>query len=124
MKAFNMLSSWMGHKQQSHMVDTHFAAYMTEQGKSYLTVEEFIFRQALFQDVDNELKRINADETITHEVEHNFMSDWTKEEKKKLLGYKNIHEYMLGEKYEELPTDNIADAVDWRTKGAVTPIKN
>jgi cathepsin L len=70
--------------------DFEFVNYMAKFGKSYETLEEFQMRAALFQKWDQEIKQINANEyTSTHG--HNHLSDWTAEEKTRLLGLKNMH---------------------------------
>jgi len=53
---------------------------------------------------------------------HNFLSTWTQDEASRLLGYKQPKEHVRNE--VELATNDNADSVDWRTKGAVTPVKN
>jgi len=50
------------------------------------------------------------------------MSDWTQEEYKKLLGYKS--EMKQANEVMQLDTSNLADSVNWVTKGAVTDVKN
>jgi C1A family cysteine protease len=51
----------------------------------------------------------------------NEFSDWTEAEYKKLLGYKYIPR---NSEAPLLDTSNLADEVNWVTKGAVTPVKN
>jgi len=53
-------------------------------------------------------------------VEHNMFSDWTAEEYQKLLGYKPVDKEIDA----PLLTGPVAGDVDWRTKGAVTKVKN
>merc|ERR1719263_567514 len=67
----------------------------------------------------------NAKGTETHSLGINHMMEWTEEEYRKLLGYKP--EIRLVAKNSEpkiLDTSNLADDVNWVTKGAVTGVKN
>jgi C1A family cysteine protease len=94
--------------------------HVADFGLSFGTIEEFNFRQGVWEKLDEELKRINA----THEnftVGHNFMSTWTDAEKKRLNGFKQslVHPFVT-EAYEAPATDE----VNWVTSGAVTPVKN
>ena len=55
----------------------------------------------------------------------NQFSDWTFEEYSKLLGYRSQKMPQLLEMEPEfLATHDLAESVDWTTKGAVTPVKN
>merc|ERR1712238_156344 len=64
----------------------------------------------------------NAQNEHQSTVGHNQFSDWTDAEYKKLLGFKSQKGLLRDE--VELDTSNLADSVDWVTKGAVTPVKN
>jgi len=102
--------------------DYRFMAHIVEYGKSYGTKEEFEFRKALFIQNAEEVDAINADPSMTHTATVNFMSTWSAEEKKALLGYKNSQN--LTRNPVQLDDTKLADSLNWVTKGAVTPVKN
>ena len=97
-------------------------AHIVEHGISYGTREEYHFRYAQFRKSLDEVNRINADPSMTHQVGINYLSTWTAEEKSRLLGYRA--DPMRPKNYSNLDDTNLADSVDWRTKGAVNAIKN
>mgnify|MGYP000358974664 FL=1 len=99
--------------------DYKFMEFVTNYGKSYGTVAEFMFRKEQFVTRHNEIEAFNADTNNTHTVGHNVFSDKTYSEMKKLNGY--MHREATN--VVELP-EVTAATVDWRTKGAVTPVKN
>ena len=104
-------------------VEQAFVQHIADHGLSYGTVEEYNFRLGLFNAVDAEINEINANPENTFTVGHNFLSTMTKDEKKRLLGYRgpqNVSE----ESIVVLSEEGLADSVDWRTKGAVNPVKN
>merc|ERR1712086_95493 len=90
-------------------------------GKSYGTTAEFAFRAAQFKDTLAKIEECNAIET-TQTCGVNFLSDYTPEEMKRVNGYKA--ELKTEFNYTELDTSNLADEINWVTKGAVTPVKN
>jgi len=100
--------------------DYKFMAYVSEYGKSYGTVAEFMFRKEQFTTRHNEIQAFNADSNNTHTVGHNQFSDATYAEMKKLNGY--IHQE-TAKNVVVLEETNDA-TVDWRNKNAVTPVKN
>jgi len=74
---------------------------------------------------DNENKEINSNLEHTFTVGHNQFSTWTDEEYKQLLGYRAPTNGTEAEvEYTVLDTVGIPDSIDWRTKGAVNPVKN
>jgi C1A family cysteine protease len=119
------LTGFAMHKHQpgTHILtdmDYKFMEYVSTHGKSYGTMAEFMFRKEQFAARHNEIEAFNADANNTHTVGHNIFSDKTYAEMKKLNGYtgsatqKNV-----------VTLEETNDAtVDWRSKNAVTPVKN
>jgi hypothetical protein len=68
--------------------NTDFLEHIAEYGISFGTQEEYMFRQEIYNQKTEEYAKINADPANTFTVGHNFMSTWTHDEYKKLLGYK------------------------------------
>ena len=103
--------------------EQQFFQFIAEHGKTYGTRAEYHFRLNQFSQNLKEIEAFNAEPNQTSTVGVNFLTDMTKEELKQRLGYKNL----AGPEdiqQVELPTDNIADSIDWVAKGAVTPIKD
>ena len=107
----------------SSAVEQSFVQHIADHGLSYGTVEEYNFRLGLFNAIDAEINEINANPENTFTVGHNFLSTMTKDEKKRLLGYR-APENITEESIVVLSEEGLADSVDWRTKGAVNPVKN
>ena len=120
------ITSKCGKESITHELEAAFAEHLTEYGISFGTVEEFYYRLQQYAHKDAEYKRINADTNNTFTVGHNHMSSWTHEEYQKILGYKGKsgEDLEMRDDYVELETELLADSVDWRTKGAVNPVKN
>ena len=104
--------------------ETHaaFIEHIASYGLSYGTEEEYTYRLGLFAKKDAEIKEINESQN-SFTVGHNQFSTWSAFEYKKLLGFKMPANVELDEP-TILPTENLTDSVDWRTKGAVNPVKN
>lgn len=101
--------------------DHEFIKYVAEYGKSYGTKAEFAFRAAEFKKKLAEISAHNA-ENGTSTVGVNQFTDMTPSEFKRLLGYKAHLKTSFRPKV--LATEELADSIDWRSKGAVTPVKN
>jgi len=99
-------------------IDYKFMAYVSEWGKSYGTVAEFEFRKSIFAAKHAEIEEFNAGNN-TSTMGHNNFSDFTADEMKKRLGYKHREPTRV-----EILPEATAATVDWRTKGAVTPVKD
>jgi len=100
--------------------DYKFMEFVTEYGKSYGTVAEFKFRSEQFKARHAEIEAFNADSNNTHVVGHNEFSDFTQAEMKARNGYKHQEQQNVVTLDESVN----AASVDWRSKGAVTPVKN
>lgn len=103
-----------------HELKEKFAAHMAAEGLSYGTKEEHHFRMKIFEQKDAEINKIN-NEQDSFRLGHNMFSTMTEAEAKKMLGTKvdtNPVEAVV------LDETNLTDAVDWRAKGAVNPVKN
>jgi len=99
--------------------DYEFMKYVTEHGKSYGTKAEFEYRANIFKQTLAEVEEINS-QNGTHTVGLNFLSDMTKQERSRLLGYKGNKTHTNAVILEE----TLEDEVNWVTKGGVTPVKN
>jgi cathepsin L len=98
-----------------------YMRYVTEFGKSYGTKAEFKFRLDQFKKTMAKMAEHQSNSEHGSTVTLNEFSDWTESEYKRLLGYKQKE---TNEAAELLDTSNLAADMDWRTKGAVTPVKN
>ena len=102
-----------------------YMQYISKQNKSYESLEEFNMRLSNFAAIDKFIEEWNADPENTSTVGHNFMSDWTAAEKKRLNGIgplkdapKNVPVFKA-DANQALPT-----SVNWAQAGAVTPVLN
>jgi len=100
---------------------SEFAQYVAKYGKNYGTVEEFQFREKLFNEKKATNARINSKNANTFTVGLNKFSDWTHAEYKQLLGYKKPHG---AKNFKVLDTTNVTNDIDWRNNGAVTGVKD
>ena len=102
-----------------------YMKYVTEWGKTYGTKAEFEFRLEQFKQNLAKMAYHNAQNEHGSTVGLNQFSDWTEAEYKRLLGYNFMAEKGLNRADAEvLDTSNLADSVNWVTKGAVTAVKN
>jgi len=101
--------------------DYEFMKYVSEHGKSYATKAEFEFRANIFKAHLAEVNAHNANPENTHRLAVNFFADMTQSEKKRLNGYRGVAKTTEAPLLSE---ENLADSMDWRSKGAVTPVKN
>jgi len=65
-----------------------FMKYVSEFGKSYGTRAEYEHRLSIFTKTIADIESHNADTNETHKLGLNHMSDWSHDEYKVLLGYK------------------------------------
>jgi cathepsin L len=105
----------------SSIVEQSFIQHLASHGISFGTAEEYKFRLSIFAEKDAEYKKINANSENTFTVGHNKFSTWTKDEYKRILGYKGLKPQ---KNVTTLNATKLADSVDWRTKGAVNAVKD
>jgi C1A family cysteine protease len=101
-----------------------YMQYVQMYGKNYTTMKEFEARFDAWKQTDAFINEHNSSNASGHRVGHNFMSDMSPEERAMRNGFlKNESVNRLNRTYQRLPKSN-ATSVDWRTKGAVTDVKN
>ena len=99
-----------------------FANYLAKYGKSYGTKEEFQFRFEQFQKNLAAIGHHNSNNENTFTLAPNKFADYTPAEYKRLLGYRRVPKNDAT--YAEFDLTAVPTSVDWRTKGAVTPVKD
>jgi len=100
-----------------------FIKFLAQHNRRYATKEEYNFRLAEFSRAAKfigEFSQKGAKQTVSH----NHMSDWTSAEYRQLLGYKPHMRDADAERVFAVDAPANASSVDWRAKGAVTPVKN
>ena len=65
----------------------------------------------------------NARNDVTYRLGLNKFADYTEEEYKQLLGFRGLKGENANKSFVTLPLFH-EESVDWRKKGAVTPVKN
>jgi cathepsin L len=101
--------------------DYKFMDFVSNHGRSYGTKAEFQFRSKIFKTKLAEIEAFNAAGN-TSRVAVNMFTDRTASEMKKMNGY--LPSLKNSTNAELLDTTNLEAEVDWRSKGAVTPVKN
>jgi len=97
--------------------------WISEHGKRYGTRAEFEFRLNQFKEYLAKVEEHNSRNDVGHTVGLNAFSDLTADEWKMKLGYR-AQDKLAAKEPVVLDETNLAESVDWRTKGAVTPVKN
>jgi C1A family cysteine protease len=79
-----------------------------------------------FAAIDKFIEEWNADTSNTSTVGHNFMSDWTSEEKKRLNGLAQAPKEISKDVpvFKADANQVLPGTVNWWTAGAVTPVLN
>ena len=108
-------------------VEIQFNNFVAEHGKNYQNDQERNFRKTIFEE---SLKKVNEHNASgkSWTLGINKFSDWTKEEYKRMLGFRSTRNHKrefatLG----DIPTnckDLKLETIDWKEKGFVTPVKN
>jgi len=109
----------------SDEVTQAFNSFCAKFGKNYATKEEYNVRLEQFKSTYHTIMNHNMMNSATDgfTMTINKFADMTPTEFKKMMGYRAA-DHKQSNDATVLPTDNLPDSVDWRTKGAVTPVKN
>jgi C1A family cysteine protease len=105
------------------VISQKFMEYVITHSKSYTTVEEFLMRKHLFARADAEIEASNA-EGNNFTLGHNKFSDFTKSEYTNMLGFVSPISGLKAAKHHTAHKNGSYTPVDWRTEGAVTPVKD
>jgi len=104
-------------------MNTLWGAWKTAHGKRYSSAEE-AHRFAIFQHNIVKIAKLNAKNTGVKFAVNHFADLTAAEFKKKYVNGGFSRSKTTGE-YLSFPTNgSLPDSVDWRNKGAVTPVKN
>lgn len=108
--------------------DVKFVNWISENGRSFKSVEEYNFRRELWLKKDEWINNFYAtNHSENFRVGHNKFSDWTKEEFKKMTGIRpraaNTTLVQPNNPTNLLPLP-VPVSLDWRDKRKVTPVKD
>lgn len=127
MKFFCSITGYLGLKtcadDSVNLLESRFIQHLNNFGLSYATKEEFDFRFNIFKKKDQENDEINSNPANTFTVGHNMFSTWTDAEYKRLLGYRGPQK-LTGDNFAPYQNATVPTEVDWRSQGAVNPVKN
>lgn len=102
-----------------------FHSFIVTHGKSYSSQAEFSLRFGQFKrNLAFVSTFASSEPSATFTLGLNKFADYTPEEYRKLLGYKRVPKNSNGLFFKADPTKEIPASVDWRTEGAVTPVKD
>jgi len=107
-----------------HAVVAAFTKFTKEFKKVYPTKEVASYRLRVFFDNYDNIERANADRKNTFKSGINQFTDMTLEEFKNVILMRDLPKVHFAATYEIPEGQNISNDIDWRDKGAVTPIKN
>jgi len=118
------ISQVMSRKLHEASLRERHEKWMQENGKVYKDAAEKEKRFLIFKDNVEFIESFNAVGNKPYKLGVNHFADLTVEEfKASRTGFKRPHEFSTTPfKYENVTA--IPAAIDWREKGAVTPIKN
>jgi C1A family cysteine protease len=99
---------------------------MNQHSKSYDTPDEFHFRYGVWKSNFNYIYQHNLNHTRTHTLGMNPFGDLTNEEfVARFNGYvPRSRDFLRSKNTAKLNVGSLPSSVDWRTKGAVTAVKN
>ena len=105
-----------------HPAGFKFMQYLSKHGKSYGTLDEFNLRLQNFANIDAFIEEWNSNEAKTSTVGHNFLSDWTTEEKKGLNGSREEPADESVPTHQTDENQSIPTSLNWVSAGHVTEV--
>lgn len=105
--------------EEVNVLQEKFYNHMEMEGLSYGTKEEFDFRFEIFQKKDAEIEYWNNNQS-DFKLGHGMFSTMTEAEAEKMMGAKPVEDDREPVTFDET---NLR-AVDWRSNGGITPVKN
>lgn len=105
-------------------VRTEYLEFVAKFNKEYKKEAEFELRYQQYQKQDEAIRMMKITQKSSKHG-HNHLSDWLDSEKSKILGLKNMPRPIKSENVMEWKYgQTLPSSVDWRTQGAVNPVKN
>ena len=105
------------------LLETKFVKHLSEYGLSYGTSEEYQMRMKIFNETDNFIQQVNSEQD-SYQIGHNEFSTFTDYEMGKRLSKYPLKKNKIVPKSESVEASVKATPIDWRTKGAVSPVYN
>jgi len=122
MQVFSHIAHLLGKHDTIPASEQAFFRFIAEHNRQYSTHGEYRHRLHHFSEYMKFVEEHNSQNGNTWTVGINQFSDYTPEERSAMNTYQA--DKKPKNPVEELNTTNLADSVDWRSKGAVTPVKN
>jgi hypothetical protein len=107
-------------------VEVAFNNYVAKYHKSYATQEEYAYRLSIFETTYHDVMQHNMNNAngMDYVKNINQFSDMSVSEFKMMLGYNPLLNRGNDLPNVEILPETAVTDIDWRSKGAVTPVKN
>lgn len=102
--------------------DSHFSRFKSKHSKKYATVQEHHFRKSIFQNHMRFIDSINR-RHLSYKLDMNHMGDWKTEQFQRLRGVRSSRP-ATETRFVAAAMDKFPPSLDWRTVGAVSPVKD
>ena len=122
MKSFAAFAAVIATASAISEIELKYANYLAEFGKTTNDVDEFNMRMENFSIIDEFVDEHNSNTNHSHVAGHNQFSDWTRGEYRAMLGKKA--DDRVESEVHIFDESAVANSVNWKTAGAVTPVKD